>query len=60
MFRLCGIPQATVRSRHFRARSLLRETIAQDLDLAEREVFDFAGERCDRAVAKVMEALRSG
>jgi RNA polymerase sigma-70 factor (ECF subfamily) len=51
-----GIPQATVRSRHFRARSLLRESIAQDLDMAERDVFDFDGERCDRIVARVLQA----
>jgi RNA polymerase sigma-70 factor (ECF subfamily) len=51
-----GIPEATVRSRHFRARSLLRESIAQDLDLAERDAFDFDGERCDRIVATVLQA----
>jgi RNA polymerase sigma-70 factor (ECF subfamily) len=51
-----GIPEATVRSRHFRARSLLRETIARDLDIAERDVFDFDGERCDRIVARVLAA----
>ena len=51
-----GIPEATVRSRHFRARSLLRESIAQDLDLAERDAFDFDGERCDRIVAAVLKA----
>jgi RNA polymerase sigma-70 factor (ECF subfamily) len=51
-----GIPEATVRSRHFRARSLLRESIAQDLDLAERDAFDFDGERCDRIVATVLKA----
>jgi RNA polymerase sigma-70 factor, ECF subfamily len=51
-----GIPEATVRSRHFRARSLLREAIAQDLDLAERDAFDFDGERCDRIVAAVLAA----
>ncbi|MGZ5178956.1 MAG: RNA polymerase sigma factor [Ramlibacter sp.] len=49
-----GIPEATVRSRHFRARSLLRESLAQELDVAEREVFSFAGERCDRIVARVL------
>jgi RNA polymerase sigma-70 factor (ECF subfamily) len=53
-----GIPEATVRSRLFRARSLLREAIAQELDLAQGEVFDFDGERCDRIVAKVLLALR--
>ena len=51
-----GIPEATVRTRHFRARSLLRESIAQDLEIAERDVFDFDGERCDRIVAQVLQA----
>ena len=49
-----GIPEATVRSRLFRARSLLREAIAQDLDVAQGDVFDFDGERCDRIVARVL------
>jgi len=49
-----GIPEATVRSRHFRARSLLRESLAQELDVAEREVFSFDGERCDRIVDRML------
>jgi RNA polymerase sigma-70 factor (ECF subfamily) len=53
-----GIPEATVRTRHFRARSLLREAIACDLDVAERDVFDFDGERCDRIVARALAASR--
>jgi len=48
-----GIPEATVRSRHFRARSLLRESLAHDIDAAGRDVFDFGGARCDRIVAGV-------
>jgi RNA polymerase sigma-70 factor (ECF subfamily) len=52
-----GIPEATVRTRHFRARSLLRESLAQELDLAERDVFSFDGARCDRIVAGVLERL---
>jgi RNA polymerase sigma-70 factor (ECF subfamily) len=52
-----GIPEATVRSRHFRARSLLREALAQDIDLAERDVFSFAGMQCDRVVAQVLRRL---
>ncbi|GGD72176.1 RNA polymerase sigma factor [Caballeronia grimmiae] len=51
------IPEATVRSRHFRARSLLRESLAQAFDLAERDVFEFGGARCDRIVAKVLSTL---
>jgi RNA polymerase sigma-70 factor (ECF subfamily) len=49
-----GIPEATVRSRFFRARSLLREGLAAKIDLACEEAFAFAGERCDRIVAGVM------
>jgi RNA polymerase sigma-70 factor (ECF subfamily) len=52
-----GIPEETVRSRHFRARSLLRESLAQELDLAERDVFEFGGAHCDRIVAKVLARL---
>lgn len=52
-----GIAEATVRSRHFRARSLLRESLAQDIDLAERDVFSFAGRRCDRIIASVLERV---
>jgi RNA polymerase sigma-70 factor (ECF subfamily) len=52
-----GIPEATVRSRHFRARGLLRESMAQEMDLAERDVFAFDGERCDRIVASVLRRL---
>jgi len=52
------IPQATVRTRLFRARSLLREGLAAKIDLACEEAFTFAGERCDRIVARVMERLK--
>ena len=51
------IPEATVRSRFFRARSLLREGLAAEVDLACGEAFGFAGERCDRVVAGVMKRL---
>lgn len=49
-----SIPQATVRSRLFRARSLLREGLAAKIDIACEEVFAFAGERCDRIVNCVL------
>lgn len=51
------IPEATVRSRHFRARSLLRESLSREIDLAERDVFEFGGVRCDRIVATVLSRL---
>jgi RNA polymerase sigma factor (sigma-70 family) len=51
------IPEATVRSRFFRARSLLREALAQEMDVACQDAFGFAGDRCDRIVARVMERI---
>ncbi len=52
-----AIPEATVRSRHFRAKSLLREALAQEVDLAERDLFEFGGATCDRIVASVLARL---
>lgn len=52
-----GIPEATVRTRFFRARGMLREAIAREVDFAVDGAFGFAGERCDRIVAFVIKAL---
>jgi len=52
------IPPATVRTRFFRARSLLREALAQKMDLACEDAFSFAGARCDRIVANVLGRIR--
>jgi RNA polymerase sigma-70 factor, ECF subfamily len=52
-----GIPSATVRTRLFRARALLREALARDLDIATPNLFGFAGDRCDRIVAGVLARL---
>ena len=52
-----GIPEATVRTRFFRARGLLREGLSHDVDLAIGDAFSFAGERCDRIVASVLAKL---
>ncbi len=51
---ILDIPPATVRTRHFRARALLRESLAQEIDLALGDAFSFAGKRCDRMVGKIM------
>ena len=51
------LPEVTVRTRQFRARGLLRESLARDLDVAERDAFAFAGARCDRIVENVLAAL---
>jgi RNA polymerase sigma-70 factor, ECF subfamily len=52
-----GIPPATVRTRLFRARALLRESLAREVDIATGDVFAFAGARCDRIVANVLARL---
>ena len=52
-----GIPEATVRTRFFRARRVLRDALSTEIDLALDEVFAFAGERCDRNVARVLARL---
>jgi len=54
-----SIPAATVRTRLFRARALLRESLAHEFDTAAVDVFGFAGERCDRIVATVLARYRS-
>jgi len=52
------IPEATVRTRFFRAKSLLREALSREIDLAHGDAFAFAGARCDRIVANVMTRLK--
>ena len=52
-----GIPEATVRTRFFRARGLLREALSKEIDLAYDDAFAFAGARCDRIVAGVTARL---
>ena len=54
------IPEATVRTRFFRARSLLREGLARDVDVALGDAFSFDGARCDRIVANVLAQLANG
>ena len=48
------IPEATVRTRFFRARGLLRESLAKEADVALASAFSFAGARCDRIIEAVM------
>ena len=54
-----GIPDATVRTRLFRARALLRESLERDMDTARADVFAFAGARCDRIVAAVLARIQA-
>ncbi len=52
-----GIPEETVRSRHFRAKSMLRESLAKELNLAERDLFEFGGPHCNQVVANVLARI---
>lgn len=52
-----GLPEATVRTRFFRARGLLRETLAREIDVATAEAFSFDGTRCDRVVQGVLDRI---
>jgi len=52
-----GLPEATVRTRFFRARGLLREALSRDVDVALGDAFAFDGARCDRVVASVLVLL---
>ncbi len=53
------IPEGTVRTRFFRARSILRESLAQDMDAALGDAFSFDGARCDRIVSAVLARGRT-
>lgn len=51
------IPEATVRTRYFRAKGLLREALSREIDYAFEDVFSFDGARCDRIVAGTLSRL---
>jgi len=53
------IPEATVRTRFYRARALMRESLASQIDVALADAFAFDGERCDRIVAGVLAKRRA-
>jgi RNA polymerase sigma-70 factor (ECF subfamily) len=48
------IPEATVRTRYFRARKQLRKALGGEIDQTLRDAFAFDGARCDRMVAGVL------
>jgi RNA polymerase sigma-70 factor (ECF subfamily) len=51
------LPPATVRTRFFRARALMRNSLEREVDQSLLDVFSFAGARCDRIVAGVLARL---
>lgn len=53
------IPAETVRTRHHRARAMLRERLCRVLEDAAPHTFDFHLSRCDRVVAGVLGRILS-
>jgi RNA polymerase sigma-70 factor (ECF subfamily) len=54
------IPVPTVKTRFHRARGLMQEALYGHIQAVGLSAFDFAGARCDRMVATVLERVRSG
>jgi RNA polymerase sigma-70 factor (ECF subfamily) len=52
-----AIPEATVKTRLHRARSMLRDALERDLGGVARQTFPFGGPRCDALVAAVLPRL---
>jgi DNA-directed RNA polymerase specialized sigma24 family protein len=52
-----AISQETVRTRYFRAKGMLRESLAKEVDFAEGDIFHFGGMHCDCIVATVLARL---
>jgi RNA polymerase sigma-70 factor (ECF subfamily) len=52
-----NLPEATVRTRFFRARRQLRAALSPDIEPFFGDTFAFAGARCDRIVARQMAVL---
>ena len=57
--RCLDVPEATVRSRFFRARGMLREALAREIDFVYEEAFSFDGVRCDRIVFGALERVKN-
>lgn len=53
-----GIPEETVKTRLFRARARLQETLLEALEPAATQAYAFHLSRCDRVVAAVLSRLR--
>lgn len=52
-----GVPEATVRTRFFRARERLRAALAPHAECVWEGAFPFGGTRCDAMVRRVMAAI---
>src|SRR6476620_7817468 len=52
-----GVPEQTIKTRLFRARQRLRESVLKAVDSGIQSAYDFHLTRCDRVVNAVLERL---
>ena len=52
-----SIGAEAVRTRHFRAKGMLRELLAREIDLAQGDIFEFGGPACDHLTSSVLARL---
>ena len=57
--RALDIPEATVRTRYFRASKLMRDALGNAVDRTLHDAFAFDGDRCDRMVVGVLARARA-
>jgi RNA polymerase sigma-70 factor (ECF subfamily) len=55
---ILGVPEDTVKTRHYRARERLQSWLTHRVGGALPSLFDFDGERCDLVVSKVLRRLK--
>lgn len=53
------IHETTVKTRLHRARNIMQTTLNQHIEQTGMHVFEFAGQRCDRIVSKVLKELKN-
>ncbi|MCI0617043.1 sigma-70 family RNA polymerase sigma factor, partial [bacterium] len=53
-----GITEETVKTRLHRARSILRKELGERAGVTVKDLYPFAGKRCDRIVAAVMQRIK--
>ncbi len=56
---ILGVPEDTVKTRHYRARERLQSWLSHRVGGALPVLFDFDGDRCDRVVANVLRRVRA-
>lgn len=53
-----GIPDATVKSRDFRARSMLRAKLGEQIDASMPQAFTFLNQECASLISRVMKRMK--